>query len=90
MGHEEVHGGAWNGQADGRREEGPLESSSRYWQKRYQRGETSGAGSYGRFAEYKAEVLNRFVAANGIVRAAEFGCGDGNQLKAFRFAQNLE
>lgn len=65
---------------------GRFRSSSRYWQRRYERGETSGAGSYGRYAEYKAEVLNRFVAANRIVRVAEFGCGDGNQLKAFRFA----
>ena len=64
-------------------------SSSRYWERRYRRGETSGAGSYGRYAAYKAEVLNAFVAANGIARVAEFGCGDGNQLRAFRFAHYL-
>ena len=66
-----------------------FQSSSHYWQQRYERGETSGAGSYGRYAEYKAEVLNGFVAANGIVRVAEFGCGDGNQLKKFTFPQYL-
>ena len=64
-------------------------NSSRYWQHRYERGETSGAGSYGRFAEYKAGVLNRFVAAKGISKVAEFGCGDGNQLEKFTFAQYL-
>jgi glycosyltransferase involved in cell wall biosynthesis len=64
-------------------------SSSHYWERRYQRGETSGAGSYGRYAEFKAEVLNRFVAANGILTVAEFGCGDGNQLKKCTFAQYL-
>lgn len=64
-------------------------NSSHYWQQRYERGETSGPGSYGRFADYKAEVLNTFVAGNGVVRVAEFGCGDGNQLKKFTFAQYL-
>jgi glycosyltransferase involved in cell wall biosynthesis len=64
-------------------------NSSHYWEKRYQQGGTSGAGSYGRFAEYKAEVLNGFVAGKGIDRVAEFGCGDGNQLKYFNFARYL-
>jgi hypothetical protein len=64
-------------------------NSSAYWQRRYQRGETSGAGSYGRFAAYKAEVLNGFVEAHGVRKVAELGCGDGNQLKQFKFAQYL-
>lgn len=64
-------------------------SSSHYWEQRYQRGGTSGVGSYGIYAEYKAEVLNSFVSANGIIRVAELGCGDGNQLKYFNFAQYL-
>lgn len=64
-------------------------NSSHYWQQRYARGESSGVGSYGRFAEYKAAVLNAFVAAHGVVRVAEFGCGDGNQLKSFAFAQYM-
>ena len=54
--------------------------SSSYWEKRYQQGKTSGVGSYGRLAAYKAEVLNDFVAKNNIGSVIEFGCGDGTQL----------
>lgn len=56
-------------------------SSSHYWEQRYTVGESSGVGSYGRFAEYKAGVLNRFIAEHNIRKVADFGCGDGNQLK---------
>lgn len=52
-----------------------------YWNKRYADGKTSGTGSYGRLASYKALVLNNFVASNGLDSVIEFGCGDGNQLK---------
>ena len=51
-----------------------------YWEERYQKGRGSGDGSYGRLAEFKAEVVNRFVEAHGIASVVEFGCGDGNQL----------
>jgi FkbM family methyltransferase len=54
--------------------------SRRYWEERYAGGGNSGAGSYGKFAEFKAEVLNAFVAENHIDTVIEFGCGDGNQL----------
>jgi SAM-dependent methyltransferase len=54
--------------------------SSSYWEKRYQKGRTSGVGSYGRLAEFKAEILNDFVERNGIRSVIEFGCGDGTQL----------
>jgi glycosyltransferase involved in cell wall biosynthesis len=56
-------------------------SSSYYWQQRYSVGESSGVGSYGKFADYKADVLNRFIAEHNIHKVADFGCGDGNQLK---------
>jgi glycosyltransferase involved in cell wall biosynthesis len=56
-------------------------SSSQYWEQRYRVGESSGVGSYGRFAEYKAGVLNRFFAEHNIRKVADFGCGDGNQLR---------
>lgn len=81
-----VPGVAWLVNAVRRRR---FRSSSQYWELRYRRGETSGAGSYGRYADYKAEMLNRFVAAKGILKVAEFGCGDGNQLKKLTFAQYL-
>jgi SAM-dependent methyltransferase len=63
--------------------------SASYWRNRYRRGGHSGAGSYGRFAEFKAEVLNRFVAAHGVESVIEFGCGDGNQLRLARYPRYL-
>lgn len=54
--------------------------ASEYWESRYARGGTSGEGSYGRLAEFKAEVLNRFIDEHECASAIEFGCGDGNQL----------
>ena len=47
----------------------------------------SGAGSYGRLAKFKAEILNAFVDGHGIERVMEFGSGDGNQLALFHFKQ---
>jgi SAM-dependent methyltransferase len=54
--------------------------SSHYWEARYQKGRTSGAGSYGEIATFKAGFLNEFVRAEGISSVVEFGCGDGHQL----------
>ncbi|MFO7595959.1 MAG: glycosyltransferase [Desulfocurvibacter africanus] len=51
-----------------------------YWQARYHAGRTSGAGSYGRLAAFKADTLNAFVAEHGIRSVVELGCGDGSQL----------
>lgn len=33
-------------------------SSKEYWEQRYAGGGTSGAGSYGKLAEFKAEIIN--------------------------------
>jgi SAM-dependent methyltransferase len=55
-------------------------NSSAYWEHRYVQGGTSGSGSYGRLAQFKAETLNEFVDRNGIRSVIEFGCGDGAQL----------
>ncbi len=54
--------------------------SRQYWQDRYAHGGHSGCGSQGAFAEFKAEVLNEFVATRHIETVIEFGCGDGRQL----------
>lgn len=54
--------------------------SAKYWNERYKNNRNSGAGSYGRLAEFKAEVINKFVADRDIQTVIEFGCGDGNQL----------
>ncbi|MFT4672061.1 MAG: hypothetical protein ACI9LY_002934 [Arenicella sp.] len=55
-------------------------SSSNYWDSRYLNGGTSGAGSYAHLAEFKANVLNLFVADKKVETVIEFGFGDGNQL----------
>lgn len=55
-------------------------ASANYWENRYRRGGNSGAGSLGRLAEFKAEVLNDFITQHEIASVIEFGSGDGNQL----------
>jgi SAM-dependent methyltransferase len=57
--------------------------SERYWKERYAKGGTSGAGSYGRLAQFKSEVINAFIADNAVESVVEFGCGDGNQLSLY-------
>lgn len=54
-------------------------NSVEYWRERYRSGGNSGKGSYGRLAEFKAEVVNSFVRENCINDVIEFGSGDGNQ-----------
>jgi len=61
--------------------------SAEYWEKRYSTGGTSGHGSYGQYAQFKADYLNRFVAERGIRSVIEFGCGDGNQLSLAKYPQ---
>jgi SAM-dependent methyltransferase len=63
----------------------PFTSSSAYWETRYKKGHTSGAGSYGRLAMFKADFLNGFVRDKGIRSVIDFGCGDGNQLKISQY-----
>ena len=63
----------------------PFSGSEAYWRSRYASDGNSGIGSYGKFAEFKAEVLNAFVTENGIGSVIEFGCGDGNQLALARY-----
>lgn len=63
--------------------------SRSYWEDRYRRGDTSGIGSYGRLAKYKAEFLNGFVEGRGLETVIEFGCGDGNQLKLATYPRYL-
>ncbi len=55
-------------------------SSPAYWERRYRFGGNSGGGSYGRLAEFKAEIINGFVKERGIQSVVEYGCGDGAQL----------
>jgi hypothetical protein len=62
-----------------------VKSSSAYWEQRYKMGGNSGAGSYDRLAEFKANFLNRFVEDHNIASVVEYGCGDGAQLKLARY-----
>ena len=64
-------------------------SSTAYWQRRYRRGGNSGAGSYGRLAQYKADYVNHIVRDYGISRVVEFGCGDSNQASLYSFPAYL-
>jgi SAM-dependent methyltransferase len=66
-----------------------LGSSKTYWTKRYASGGNSGSGSYGKFAQFKAEVLNGFVAEHQVTSVIEFGCGDGNQLRLAEYPQYI-
>ena len=59
----------------------PFPGTHDYWEQPYRSGGNSGVGSYGKFADFKAEVVNGFVAKNSVQSVIEFGCGDGNQLK---------
>ncbi len=59
--------------------------SSVYWEQRYLNKGSSGVGSYGKFAEFKAEIINNFLSTKEIHSAVEFGCGDGNQLSLLNY-----
>lgn len=67
----------------------PFPGSAEYWEKRYSTGGNSGVGSYAFFAEFKADVLNRFVDAHDVRTVIEFGCGDGNQLRLAKYPTYL-
>ena len=55
--------------------------SKKYWNNRYQSGGTSGAGSYNKLAEFKAEIINDFILNYDIYSILDCGVGDGNQLQ---------
>ena len=61
--------------------------SGRYWEKRYWSGGSSGAGSYGRLAQHKADVINDFIEKYNINSVIELGCGDGNQLLYMKYPE---
>lgn len=63
--------------------------SAAYWEKRYSSGGNSGAGSYTIFAEFKADIINKFIATHDIETVIEFGCGDGNQLSLANYNKYL-
>lgn len=64
-------------------------TSGQYWEDRYRLGGTSGSGSYGKLAEFKAKVLNDFVKEEHISSIVEFGCGDGAQLSLAEYPRYI-
>jgi hypothetical protein len=54
--------------------------SHRFWNAHYRLGGTSGPGSTGVLADYKAEFINNFIKDHHVASVTDFGCGDGNQL----------
>ena len=67
----------------------PFPGSEKYWEQRYASGGDSGAGSYSKFAKFKAKILNAFVAEHDIKSVIEFGCGDGSQLVLAAYPEYL-
>src|SRR5512139_2970605 len=63
--------------------------SKDYWEERYRAGGNSGGGSYGRLAQFKADVLNGFVERHGVESVLELGCGDGHQLELARYPKYI-
>lgn len=63
--------------------------AAQYWEARYRAGYTSGDGSYGDLAAFKAEVINAFVREHNIASVIEWGCGDGNQLTLAKYPRYL-
>lgn len=72
-----------------RAEPKPFPGSNRYWEERYASGRNSGAGSYKKLAEFKAEIVNSFVTRHNVTSVIEFGCGDGNQLELANYHRYL-
>ena len=60
-----------------------------YWEGHYKSGGNSGGGSYNRLAEFKASVINEFIAEKKISSAIEFGCGDGNNLALINYPKYI-
>ena len=60
-------------------------TAAEYWEERYRAGGNSGAGSYNRLAQFKADVLNDLVRRAAIASVIELGCGDGAQLELARY-----
>ena len=63
--------------------------SQAYWEERYAKGGSSGAGSHGRLARFKAELINDFVKTRQIGSLIELGCGDGRQLELADYPRYL-
>jgi hypothetical protein len=59
-------------------------NSRKYWEKRYKKWWNSWAGSYNKYAEYKANILNDIIDEKNINSLIEFGCWDWNNLNYYK------
>jgi hypothetical protein len=59
------------------------------WRRHYERGGSSGCGSAGILAQFKAETINAFVLERGVDSVIEFGCGDGGQLLLAKYPRYI-
>ncbi len=66
-----------------------FQHSSDYWIRRYESAGNSGAGSYGRLADFKAEILNDFVTRKQVDSVIELGVGDGHQLSLANYPRYI-
>lgn len=66
-----------------------FKGSGDYWEARYRLRGTSGDGSYGESARFKADFVNEFVERHGVKSVVEFGCGDGAQLEVLVLPEYL-
>ena len=64
-------------------------TAATYWERRYQSGMDSGAGSRGELAEFKAKVINELVTSKNLQTVIELGCGDGQQLALANYPSYL-
>jgi SAM-dependent methyltransferase len=61
-----------------------------YWNNRYLCNGNSGAGSFGKSGEFKAEVINNFLQQHPEIETViDVGCGDGEQLKKLQYKKYL-
>lgn len=58
-----------------------------YWDKHYLSGGDSGAGSFGAYSSWKADIVNQVISTYRVNTVLEFGCGDGNQLLKFQIPE---
>jgi cyclopropane fatty-acyl-phospholipid synthase-like methyltransferase len=65
-------------------------NSKEYWNNRYKKNETSGAGSYGVLCSFKAEIINKIFKDYNINSIIDLGCGDTNQLKTYDIKDNMK
>ena len=67
----------------------PTLRSADLWDAIYAGGGTSGTGSSGRLAGFKAEVVNRLLIEHSIESVIELGCGDGHQVSLIQYPRYL-